>query len=281
MDLKYKKDEVAIAIMHLNDFMNSLPSCFQHVSGGKIYHDPNEANLFLDERKLFINAKKKIIKFKGKEEFSLFKQRLLTVPTYLSVTLSEEDVDVEKLTGTWHHFMVCVNPKHPAVRSELIDNLRQCQELIEQDKFFSFHIRLGPSLSRWYEIVNDMPFYTSRSFNSSICLTNFMEEKAMCYSPVLWTTLFPIMLLICGPYIVYRVIACKQFSVRVRASITLVIANDGPGDSKDRDHLCVIKRPINPFVSTTTQQPTLYELELDATRDVYRPKRPGLYFRPF
>lgn len=281
MEQKFQKDEVAIAIMHLNEFMSSLPSCFRHVEGGKIYHDPDDANLFLDERSLFINSKKKIVKLKSREEFYVFKQRLLTVPTYLSVTLSEEDVDIDKLTGMWHHFMVCINPKHPAIRSELIDNLRECEELLEQDKFFSFHFRLGPSLQRWYEIVNEIPFYSSRSFNSTLCLTNFMEEKAMCYSPVLWTTLFPIMLLICGPYIIYRVIVCKQMSVTVRASITLVIANQDHNQENTRDHLCIVKRAVNPLVSSSTQQPSLYELATSEVRDVYRPKHAALYFRPF
>ena len=251
-------DEVAVAVMHLDEFMNSLPSCFTRDYRGRIYHDPDDANLFLDERNLFVNSNKKIHKISNQHEFAILKHRLLSVPTYLSVTLSHDDIDLDKNTGTWHHFMVCVNPKHPIIQEELERNLNRCEELLLSGKHFSFCFRLGPSLRRWYEVVNDLPYYSSRSFNSTICVTNFMEECYMCYSPLLWTTLFPIMLLVCGPYILYRMVACKEFSFKVRACIMLVLG-DQRQDSKRPEHLCVVKHRLNPLVSSSTQVPSLYD----------------------
>ena len=275
-----RRDEVAVAIMHLDEFMKSLPRCFKRNKGGRIYHNPDDANLFLDERNLFINSLKKISKINNIQEFAILKERLLSVPTYLSVTLSKDDIDLENNTGTWHHFMVCLNPKHPSIRNELEENLSRCEELLSKGKHFSFFCRLGPSLRRWYEIVNEVPYYGSRSFNSTICITNFVEECYMCYSPILWTTLFPVMLLICGPYIVYRAIACKEFSFRVTACITLVIGNVDQGSAR-RDHLCVVKHRPNPLVTSTTQQPSLCEIACSDCEDQNRRKYSTFLFRPF
>ena len=271
-------NEVAVAVMHLDEFMLSLPRCFTRKYDGRIYHDPDDANLFLDERELFVNSHEKIHKIESVQEFATLKHRLLTVPTYLSVTLSQDDVDLDKNTGTWHHFMVCINPNHPIIREELEENLNKCTELVESGKHFCFYFRLGPSLRRWYEVVTELPYYSSRSFNCTICVTNFMEECYMCYSPVLWTTLFPIMLLVCGPYIIYRMIACKELSFRVRACIMLVIGDRGC-DSKEVEHLCVVKHQRNPLVSTSTQVPSLYDIYCRETNAQARTKR-HVIFRP-
>jgi len=272
-------DEVAVAVMHLDEFMKSLPRCFSRDYKGRICHNPDDANLFLDERDLFVNSYKKIHKIDNRHEFALLKHRLLTVPTYLSVTLSNDDVDLDKNIGTWHHFMVCVNPKHPIIFEELEENLNKCEELLLNGKHFSFYFRLGPSLRRWYEVVNELPYYASRSFNSTICVTNFMEECYMCYSPLLWATLFPIMLLMCGPYIVYRMIACKEFTFKVRACIMLVI-RDQRQESKRTEHLCVMKHRPNPLVSTSTQVPSLYEIFCNERNTERQRSKQSTFFQP-
>ena len=268
-------DEVAVAIMHLDEFMFSLPSCFHRDRFGRIIHDPEEANLFLDERDNFLNAQKKILVVDNKEEFLDLKRRLLSVPTYITVTLSEFDVDLEKRIGKWHNFMVCVNPKNPAIREELEENLNECEELMEKGKHFSFCFRLGPCLRRWYEIVNELPYFSSRSFNSSICITNFMEECYMCYSPLLWTTLFPFMLVICGPFILYKMIACKELNFMVRACITLVIGNSNSTDSTPSEHMCIVKCRTNSFTNRANPS-ALYDTALTEGQEPHERKVPLL-----
>ena len=223
---------IPIAVIPLQQFMGKLPVGFHRGQDGKMHHDPNRVNLFLDkeDKKLFANAYRKVVKVDTDEGFAVMKQRLLSLPIFLNVKLKEQYTEhyvVAKRTVIhWMYVVAYINPTHPVIKAQLQKQFDECEQLIGQGKKFSFEIRVGEVLKSWYASSRTQQhlFASYYSYGSTICVTNFRQRCNLCYHPLAWC--IPVTWVLGPPYLIYRAIKCNDVISELNGVVTLM--REGP-----------------------------------------------------
>ena len=218
---------IPIAVISLQQFMGKLPVEFYKGENEKIHHDPNRINLFLDkeDKKLFANAYRKVVKVDTDEAFAVMKQRLLSLPIFLNVLLKEQYTEdyvvVQKTVANGMHVVAYINPTHPVIKAQLQKQFDECEQLIGKGKKFSFEIRVGEVLKSWYASYSTQHMFASYDSNgSTICVTNFRQRCNFCYHSLAWC--IPVTWVLGPPYLIYRAITCNDIISELNGFVTLI-----------------------------------------------------------
>ena len=214
-------NNIPIAIMEWASFLDRLPNCFQVQLDGTVNHDRSRVNVFTNttsKKNIFCNAYDKEIRVKSYQDLEMLRQRLLTLPIFVQLTLERK----RKVTNLKKRlrYMVCLNPLNPVMRAQLEEKLDECAILMQQDCKFSLEVNLGYVIRYWYRNNEAKFFKRYHSNDSTICITNHVKRKRSCYNPKIWMLFLPVMVFVGPIYIVYRAVCCKELRCRVEGIVT-------------------------------------------------------------
>ena len=214
-------NNIPIALLEKNDFLERLPYCFHRQFDGTITHDPAVVNVFADKRKnIFLNAYKKTVKVVTWEEFDLFRKRLLTLPIFVMVTL-ERKRKIVKLKKRLR-FVFCLNPVNPVIKTQLELKLKECEWELKEGGKFCLQIDFGRLIYSWYRSNYGNLFKRYKAVKSDICLTNHKRRADIFYNPHAWVILLPVMMLVAPFYCFCRIIRCNDVRCQMDGFITFL-----------------------------------------------------------
>uniref|UniRef100_H2ZQ01 Uncharacterized protein n=1 Tax=Ciona savignyi TaxID=51511 RepID=H2ZQ01_CIOSA len=167
-------------------FIGCLPQYFESDEDGNLHHDIRKANVFAEGR-LFADAYKGEVVVESAAEFATIKQRLLTLPTFVEVSLKKSDSSALSNTTytTTGKFIVYLNPSNPVIKNQLREKLDHVEMLMNQGKNFALEICLDDALKCWYEMrFRDGRNSSYEANGANICVTNFSRRFHECYHPL-------------------------------------------------------------------------------------------------
>lgn len=212
-------NNIPIAVMEKDYFLSQLPSCFNRQFDGTVIHEPASANVFTDKRKnVFLNGLFKTVKVTTWEEFNMFRQRLLTLPTFVMVTL-ERKRKLIKLKKRLR-YVVYLNPMNPVIKAQLEEKLIECEREIKEDGKFCFAINLGPLIRSWYRAQSTKLFKRYHTTNSVIYLTNHKKCTSIFSNVSSWILLWPIFIFAAPIYYICRAARCNDIQSDIDGFVT-------------------------------------------------------------
>ena len=173
----------------------------------------DKVNFFVEEKDYrdFEGVYKKITHVQTAEDFAKMKQRLLSLPTVLSVTIKKLRYGFVRFVP----YMIYINSSHPDIKRQLEAELAKCEELVTSGGNFSFEINVG-GLIRYYFAKKDR--YTEYfASGGTICITNFSRRYRICYQPWMWV--FPITWILFPPYMCYRAKVCRDIRYYLKGKV--------------------------------------------------------------
>ncbi|CAK8682537.1 unnamed protein product [Clavelina lepadiformis] len=215
-------DSVQVGITLMERFMDCIPSYFQRGRDGKLHHDPRKVNVFAHSNDMFGDSYGEVLKVDNAAELALVKQRLLTQPIFLKVSLKKEKKSGSTRYITKGDFIVYLNTSHPIIKEQLGLQLDRCSLLMSEGKNFALEVKVGPALKAWYKTRFAQSSGSYSAEGSNFCITNFRQRFNECYNPLVWIGCFPCMLLCGPPYCIYRAMNSNDFDCPIRAMVTYI-----------------------------------------------------------